>query len=67
MVSDDKARELAGVHVLVVDDDPDSLDMMQAAVRRRLRNGGTVREEGVRGPGAGDPECDRVRLEDAPG
>jgi CheY-like chemotaxis protein len=32
MVSDDKARELAGVHVLVVDDDPDSLDMMQAAM-----------------------------------
>jgi CheY-like chemotaxis protein len=27
-----KSRELAGVHVLVVDDDPDSLEMMQAAL-----------------------------------
>ena len=27
-----EAGELAGVHVLVVDDDPDSLDMMQAAL-----------------------------------
>jgi CheY-like chemotaxis protein len=28
----EKVGELAGVHVLVVDDDPDSLDMMQAAL-----------------------------------
>jgi CheY-like chemotaxis protein len=27
-----KSGELAGVHVLVVDDDPDSLEMMQAAL-----------------------------------
>lgn len=32
MVSDDKAGELGGVHVLVVDDDPDSLYMMQVAL-----------------------------------